>query len=183
MKKNGRSSFRPTRRYKYTKTNHSFSYNKPRAKGNVAHLHEKYTKLAKEASSIGDRIQAEYYHQFADHYSRIMVENGIKSIDNENISEDSNRKNLEASTMNNQEISQSSTENNQEISQSSTENNQEISKSSTENNQEISQSSTEPNIKFSEKKDMEDEINENDNSIETVSFISKPASKTEKLKK
>lgn len=150
MKKNGRSSFRPTRRYKYTKTNHSFSYNKPRAKGNVSHLYDKYTKLAKEASSIGDRIQAEYYHQFADHYSRLMIENGIKSSDNENISEDSNKKDLEASTM---------------------------------NNQEISKSSTDPNIKFSEKTVMENEIDENDNSIETVSFISQPANKTEKLKK
>ena len=35
-------------------------------------------KLAKEASSSGDRIQAEYYYQFADHYSfRLM--NGIKT--------------------------------------------------------------------------------------------------------
>ena len=89
-KKQGRSSFRSPKRYNFSKSYNSYSNNKPRAKGNVAHLHEKYTKLAKEASSIGDRIQAEYYHQFADHYSRIMVENGIKSIDNENISEDSN---------------------------------------------------------------------------------------------
>ena len=61
MKKNVRTGFRPHRRTKFSKTNQSFTYNKPRIKGNVAHLFDKYTNLAKEASSIGDKIQAEYY--------------------------------------------------------------------------------------------------------------------------
>ena len=44
------------------------------------HLYYKYLKLAKESSASGDRIQAEYYYQFADHYSRLMIELGV-SID------------------------------------------------------------------------------------------------------
>ena len=83
-KKNGRISFRSNKRSNYKKNTNPYSNNRPRAKGNISQLYEKYSKLAKEASSSGDRIQAEYYFQFADHYSRLMVEFGLKSYNNEN---------------------------------------------------------------------------------------------------
>ncbi|MFN5630879.1 MAG: DUF4167 domain-containing protein, partial [Sphingomonadales bacterium] len=42
-----------------------------RARGNAAQMLEKYKKLAQDAQLNGDRVQAEYYHQFADHYFRV----------------------------------------------------------------------------------------------------------------
>ena len=86
LKKNGRSSFRSSKRYNFSKPYSSFSNNKNRTKGNVANLYAKYTNLAKEASSAGDRVQAEYYHQFADHYSRNMTHEDIKPFENKNTS-------------------------------------------------------------------------------------------------
>ena len=53
--------------------------------------------MAKEASSSGDRIQAEYYYQFADHYSRNMNDVNSKIIVNENINDSSNNKNTDDS--------------------------------------------------------------------------------------
>ena len=41
-------------------------------------------KLAKEASSTGDRIQTEYYYQFTDHYSRLMIDLEIPFLDEDN---------------------------------------------------------------------------------------------------
>ena len=40
-----------------------------RARGNAPQLLEKYRKLAHDAHLNGDRVQEEYYLQFADHYS------------------------------------------------------------------------------------------------------------------
>lgn len=87
-KKNIRSTFKSNRRNSFGKINNSFSNHKMRFKGNISQMHEKYTDLAKEALSSGDRIQSEYYFQFADHYSRLMVENNLKST---NLEEDSKR--------------------------------------------------------------------------------------------
>lgn len=42
-----------------------------RLRGNAQQLHEKYIALANDASAAGERIQAEAYFQFADHYFRI----------------------------------------------------------------------------------------------------------------
>ena len=81
-KKNGRTPFRSNRRTHYKKNINLFSNIKPRVKGNTSQLYEKYSKLAKEASSSGDRIQAEYYYQFADHYSRLILEQGLLINDN-----------------------------------------------------------------------------------------------------
>ena len=81
-KKNGRVTFRSNRRPGYKRSN--FSNSKVRNKGNITQQYQKYLKLAKEASSTGDRIQTEYYYQFADHYSRLMLELGIAIEDNEN---------------------------------------------------------------------------------------------------
>ena len=45
-----------------------------RSRGNAAQLHEKYKALARDAQMAGDRVQTEYYHQFADHYFRVLSE-------------------------------------------------------------------------------------------------------------
>ena len=45
-----------------------------RQRGSVAQLNEKYTSLASDASSSDDRILAESYLQFADHYYRVQKE-------------------------------------------------------------------------------------------------------------
>ncbi len=45
-----------------------------RARGNAPQLLEKYKKLAEEAHRNGDRVQAEYYLQFADHYFRVIAD-------------------------------------------------------------------------------------------------------------
>jgi hypothetical protein len=47
----------------------------PRARGNAPQLHEKYKSMARDAQLAGDRVQTEYYLQFADHYYRILNEN------------------------------------------------------------------------------------------------------------
>ena len=84
VKKNERSSFKSNKRYSFKK-NTSYSNHRNRAKGNVSQLYEKYLRLGKVAASTGDRIQSEYYFQFADHYSRLMTESGIKpNEDNKN---------------------------------------------------------------------------------------------------
>ncbi|WP_136162378.1 DUF4167 domain-containing protein [Sphingomonas flavalba] len=45
-----------------------------RARGNAAQLLEKYKMLARDAQMQGDRVNTEYYHQFADHYFRVLSE-------------------------------------------------------------------------------------------------------------
>ena len=92
-KKNGRVSYRSGKRSNF-KRNNTF-INKSRNKGNVTQQYNKFLKLAKEASSSGDRIQSELYYQYTDHYYRVMVELGIsfeehdgsenKSIENKSV--------------------------------------------------------------------------------------------------
>ena len=43
-----------------------------RQRGNAAQLLEKYKSLARDAQLGGDRVQTEYYLQFADHYFRVL---------------------------------------------------------------------------------------------------------------
>ena len=45
-----------------------------RQRGSVVQLNEKYTSLASDASSSDDRILAESFLQFADHYYRLQKE-------------------------------------------------------------------------------------------------------------
>lgn len=45
-----------------------------RARGNAPQMLEKYRKLAHEASLNDDRVQTEYYLQFADHYFRVIAD-------------------------------------------------------------------------------------------------------------
>jgi hypothetical protein len=84
-KKNGRMTYKSNRRPNF-KRNNNFS-SKGRNKGNVTQQYNKYLKLAKDTFSAGDRIQAEYYYQFTDHYFRLMQEMGINLDDQENLSE------------------------------------------------------------------------------------------------
>ena len=141
-KRNGRTPFRSNRRSNYKKNINLFPNNKPRVKGNISQLHEKYSKLAKEATSSGDRIQAEYYYQFADHYSRLMIELGLKSFNNETSSESDGKKIIQ--------------------------------------NEEQILNSKEKNIFLNEneKNESENILEKSSDSIETVSFIAKPAKKT-----
>ncbi len=46
-----------------------------RSRGNAAQQLERYKSLARDATQSGDRITAEYYHQYADHYFRVLNEN------------------------------------------------------------------------------------------------------------
>lgn len=45
-----------------------------RARGNAAQLLEKYKALARDSQMQGDRVNTEYYLQFADHYFRVLSE-------------------------------------------------------------------------------------------------------------
>ena len=84
-KKNGRMTYKSNRRPNF-KRNNNFS-SKNRNKGNVTQQYNKYLKLAKDTFSAGDRIQAEYYYQFTDHYYRLMQELGINFDDQDNSNE------------------------------------------------------------------------------------------------
>lgn len=54
--------------------NRSFDSNGPdvKVRGPASHIYEKYMQLARDASSAGDRIQAENYLQHAEHYFRVL---------------------------------------------------------------------------------------------------------------
>jgi hypothetical protein len=45
-----------------------------RQRGNAAQLLEKYKAMARDSQLAGDRVQTEYYLQFADHYFRVLSE-------------------------------------------------------------------------------------------------------------
>lgn len=53
-----------------------------RARGNAAQLLEKYKALARDAQMGGDRVMTEYYHQFADHYFRVLAESRARFEEN-----------------------------------------------------------------------------------------------------
>ena len=159
MKKGGRFNYRTNKRFSFSKANSSYGKYKsrPRANINIPVLYDKYIKLAKEASSSGDRIQAEYYHQFADHYSRVMIENGDRTFNSENINDDSNK-----------DLSDNSKQ----------ENNQTVEKQSEE------QPIEETIIKVDQDNKKENlENDKDDDSLEDVSFIAEPPKKTPKAKK
>ena len=54
-----------------------------RARGNAAQLLEKYKTLARDAQTQGDRVMTEYYHQFADHYFRVVSETKARFEDSQ----------------------------------------------------------------------------------------------------
>ena len=84
-KKNGRMTYKSNRRPNFKRNNNFVPKN--RNKGNIIQQYNKYLKLAKDTFSSGDRIQAEYYYQFTDHYYRLMVELGISLEDQDTANE------------------------------------------------------------------------------------------------
>jgi Domain of unknown function (DUF4167) len=52
-----------------------------RARGNAPQLLEKYRKLAHDAHLNGDRVNEEYYLQFADHYFRVIADTRVRQDD------------------------------------------------------------------------------------------------------
>ena len=52
-----------------------------RARGNAAQLLEKYKNLALDSQRSGDRVNTEYYLQFADHYFRVLSESRSRNED------------------------------------------------------------------------------------------------------
>ena len=85
-KKNGRMTYKSNRRPNFKRNNNYVPKN--RNKGNITQQYNKYLKLAKDTFSSGDRIQAEYYYQFTDHYYRLMVELGI-TLEDQDTTDDS----------------------------------------------------------------------------------------------
>ena len=59
---------------KFPSRNQSFDSNGPdvRVRGTAHQIYEKYMALAREATTSGDRILAESYYQYAEHYFRSM---------------------------------------------------------------------------------------------------------------
>ena len=117
-KKNGRMTFKSNRRPNFKRNNNFAS--KSRGKGNITQQYNKYLKLAKDTFSSGDRIQAEYYYQFTDHYYRLMMEFGInledqdssedvKVLNNESVNSDENK---EASNEDSQKLEEEETKDN-----------------------------------------------------------------------
>lgn len=47
-----------------------------RIRGNAYQVLEKYLALARDATAVGDRIAAENFYQHAEHYYRVISENG-----------------------------------------------------------------------------------------------------------
>jgi hypothetical protein len=135
-KKNGRVTFKSNRRPNFKRNNNYSS--KGRNKGNVTQQYNKYLKLAKDTFSSGDRVQAEYYYQFTDHYYRLMIELGI-SLEDQDSNDDIKVTNTESIN--------------------------------SEENKDISEDN---NIKL-ETTDAGDD--EEDQSIESVPFISEPVKK------
>ena len=109
-KKNGRMTYKSNRRPNFKRNNNFVSKN--RNKGNITQQYNKYLKLAKDTFSSGDRIQAEYYYQFTDHYYRLMIELGINLEDQYNTDESKSSNNENA---NNDEIKEVSGENNSKL--------------------------------------------------------------------
>lgn len=52
-----------------------------RARGNAAQLLEKYKNMARDAQMQGDRVNTEYYLQFADHYFRVLSDGRSRNED------------------------------------------------------------------------------------------------------
>jgi len=74
-KQRGRSASRKTGK----SNNGGGNRNEPKVRGNPKQLLEKYKNQAREAKQAGDRVMAEYYYQFADHYQRVLNEMGVRS--------------------------------------------------------------------------------------------------------
>ena len=65
---------RPNRKHHMSPRSQTFDSNGPdvRVRGNAHQVYEKYLALARDANSSGDRIAAEGFFQFAEHYFRVL---------------------------------------------------------------------------------------------------------------
>jgi len=45
-------------------------------RGSASHIAEKYQQLARDAYAAGDLVATEAYHQYAEHYHRLVAEQG-----------------------------------------------------------------------------------------------------------
>ena len=66
--------------------NQVFDSNGPdvRVRGNAHQVYDKYSALAREATAAGNHIQAEAYHQFAEHYFRLHLAATVMGSGNTN---------------------------------------------------------------------------------------------------
>lgn len=75
--------------------------NRPR--GNPKQLLEKYKTQARDALQSGDRVTAEYYLQFADHYQRVLNEMQANREQNSDASDDNKQRRTRRGRQNRQE--------------------------------------------------------------------------------
>ena len=71
--------------------------NHPKTRGSIAKALEKYISMAQDAHSNGDRIVAENFYQYAEHYQRLLNED--KSQDESSEGKNFNNKNNNTSKM------------------------------------------------------------------------------------
>ncbi len=71
----GNGNFRSFQNSAPLNRNHVFDSNGPeqRVRGTAQQLYDKYQQMARDASSSGDRVLAESYYQYAEHYFRIIL--------------------------------------------------------------------------------------------------------------
>lgn len=65
---------RPNRKHHVSPRSQTFDSSGPdvRVRGNAHQVYEKYLALARDATAAGDRVAAEGYYQFAEHYFRVL---------------------------------------------------------------------------------------------------------------
>jgi len=71
--------------------------NSPKTRGSITRALEKYISMAQDAHSNGDRIVAENFYQYAEHYQRLLNED--KSQENSPADDNSKNKNNNDSQM------------------------------------------------------------------------------------
>ena len=76
---------------------HSNGFNSPKTRVSITRALEKYISMAQDAHSNGDRIVAENFYQYAEHYQRLLNED--KSHDNQSAGENLKNKNSSVSEM------------------------------------------------------------------------------------
>ena len=72
---------------------HSNGFNSPKTRVSITRALEKYISMAQDAHSNGDRIVAENFYQYAEHYQRLLNEDKSRG----NVSADDNLKNKNSS--------------------------------------------------------------------------------------
>ena len=76
---------------------HSNGFNSPKTRVSITRALEKYISMAQDAHSNGDRIVAENFYQYAEHYQRLLNED--KSHDNQSAGENLKNKNSSVSEL------------------------------------------------------------------------------------